>query len=667
VTDVWPGRPAPLGATWDGAGTNVAVHSAYDLSVCLFDGDTETRLATTRTGSVRHCYLPGVGPGQRYGLRTANDPDRLLTDPYAQQLDGGLRWDAAVFAAGDTAGHVPRSVVVDPAYDWGDEPRPHHDHADRVFYELHVRGFTRQLEGVPAELRGTYAGLAHPAAIAHLQRLGVTTVELLPIHHFVDEPHLQLAGLTNYWGYNSLGWFAPHSPYAAGDPVPEVKAMVRALHAAGIEVFLDVVYNHTAEGEPHEATLCWRGLDPAYYRGTDVTGCGNTVDTGFPPMLATVTDSLRHWVTEFHVDGFRFDLAPALSRTDAGFDDRSAFLSALAQDPVLRGVTLVAEPWDVGPGGYALGRFPSPWSEWNGRFRDSVRDVWRGAPVGVADLAYRLTGSSDLFAGRAPQASVNVITVHDGFTLSDLVSYDHKHNEANGEDNHDGTGDNRSWNGGAEGPTDDPDISLNRRSRRRSMLATLLLSAGVPLLTAGDELGRTQGGNNNAYCQDNAVSWLDWSRSDTTEEDVELVAGLVALRRAHPVLRQRAFFTGTAGDGRKDVGWFGADGQELTDWTPHTETLGVYLDGGAIRTRGPRGEPVTDDSFLLWLNPQPVGVTVKLPPWSTTYARVLDTAADEPWTAGEVTASLPLAPWSVVVLQASALQASVLPASVLPA
>jgi isoamylase len=650
VTDVWPGRAYPLGATWDGSGTNVAVHATSDVSLCLYDDlGTETRLATTRTGTVHHCYLPGVGPGQRYGFRTAADPRLLLSDPYARRFEGTFTWDPEVFGHQDTAAHVPRSVVIDGTFDWGEETRPHHDHADRVFSELHVRGFTQQLTEVPPDLRGTYAGLAHPAAIAKLTALGVTTVELLPVHHFLDEPHLQRAGLSNYWGYNSLGWFAPHSPYAAADPVTEFKTMVAALHAAGLEVFLDVVYNHTAEGEPDEATLCWRGLDAAYYRRQDVTGCGNTVDTGHPPMLATILDSLRYWVCEMHVDGFRFDLAPALSRTDGGFDDRSAFLSAVAQDPVLQSVTLVAEPWDVGPGGFALGAFPSPWSEWNGRFRDSVRDVWRGAPVGVSDLAYRLTGSSDLFGGRDPQASVNLITVHDGFTLADLVSYDHKHNEANGEDNRDGTEDNRSWNGGAEGPTEDAEVLLNRRSRRRSMLATLLLSAGVPLLTAGDERGRTQGGNNNAYCLDTAVSWLDWSTGD----DVALVAGLVALRRSHPVLRQRAFFTGAASDGpRKDVGWFGADGEELTDWSTHTETLGVFLDGAAIRTVSARGERIVDDSFLLWLNPQPVAVTAQLPAWASSYTRLVDTAADDPLGTGDVASSLPLSPWSFVVLQA---------------
>jgi isoamylase len=683
VTDVWPGRPTPLGATWDGTGTNVAVFSAAADSVELVlpGPGGESRLPLReRTGHVWHGYVPGLSPGDRYGLRAYGpwDPGRglrfdaakLLTDPYARTLAGGLNWDAAAFAHGvDTAGRVPWSVVTDTAFPWGEEIRPRHALADSVIYELHVRGFTAALEDVPGPLRGTYAGLAHPAALAHLQRLGVTAVELLPVHHFVDEPHLQTAGLRNYWGYNSLGWFAPHAPYAAGpDPVREFKAMVRALHAAGLEVLLDVVYNHTAEGDEDGPTLCWRGLDNASYyrlaadRGLydDVTGCGNTPDLRQPPMLATVLDSLRYWVNDMHVDGFRFDLAPALARTEKGFDLQSAFLAAAGADPALAGVTLIAEPWDIGPGGYQVGQFPAPWSEWNGRYRDAVRDVWRGAPVGVADLAYRLTGSSDLYqpGGRGPVASVGFVTAHDGFTLADLVSYDVKHNGANGEQGRDGTEDNRSWNGGAEGPTDDPAVLADRRTRRRSLLATLLLSTGVPMLLAGDELGRTQGGNNNAYCQDNATSWLDWSGAgDPVGADpalTDLVAALVHLRREHPVLRQSAFFAGApiAGTDRKDVGWFDLGGAEMSRWSSSTETLGMFLSGDGLRTRGPRGEALRDGSYLVWLNPQPRAVTATLPSWAASYTRVLDTSADDPLEPVPVTGTVALDAWAVVLLSA---------------
>ncbi len=683
----WPGRPTPLGASWDGEGTNVAVFSAAaeGMDLCLLDDDgVETRVAMReRTAHVWHCYVPLLGPGQRYGLRAHGpddvgrglrfDPSKLLADPYARAFDGDFAWDPAGFAPGvDTAGRTPWSVVVDPGFPWGDVHSPRHALADSVIYEVHVRGFTRRLPGVPPALRGTYAGLAHPAALEHLLRLGVTAVELMPVHHFVDEPHLQRDGLRNFWGYNSLGYFAPHAAYAAsgsrGQQVREFRAMVRSLHEAGIEVLLDVVYNHTAEGDQTGPTLAWRGLDNAgYYRladdpaqYVDYTGCGNTLDARQPHVLQMIMDSLRYWVTEMRVDGFRFDLAAALARSLHDVDKLSGFFDCIAQDPVINQVKLIAEPWDVGQGGYQVGEFPPLWAEWNGKYRDTVRDVWRGAGVGVADLAYRLTGSSDLYQddGRAPYASVNFVTAHDGFTLADLVSYDRKHNQANKEGGRDGTDDNRSWNGGVEGPTDDADVRSGRRARRRAMLATLLLSAGVPMLAAGDELGRTQGGNNNAYCQDGAISWLDWSGTgDPAGDDpalTDLVAGLIALRRRHPVLRQRMFFSGAVldGAGRKDIGWFGPGGDELTEWGPSTETLGVFLSGDGIRSRGRRGEPVVDDSFLLWLNPQPTATTATLPSWATAYELVLDTAADDPLAGGPVGGTVSLAPWAVVLLRA---------------
>ena len=684
----WPGRPAPLGASWDGEGTNVAVYAAHadGVDLCLLDEhDVETRVPMLeQTAHVWHAYVPRLGPGHRYGFRArgpydpANgcryDASKLLADPYARAMTGTFRWDAAGFARGaDTGGLVPWSVVVDPGFPWGDgeHRHPRHAWADTVIYELHVRGFTRCLESVPEAIRGTYAGLAHPAAVEHLTRLGVTAVELMPVHHFVDEPHLQLAGLTNYWGYNSVGYFAPHAAYSAsgsrGEQVREFRAMVRALHDAGIEVLLDVVYNHTAEGDETGPTLSFRGLDDGGYyrldgeRYVDYTGCGNTLDAREPHVLQVIMDSLRYWVTEMHVDGFRFDLAAALARSMHDVDRLSGFFDCIAQDPVVNRVKLIAEPWDVGAGGYQVGEFPPLWTEWNGRYRDCVRDVWRGAPVGLAELATRITGSSDLYQddGRAPYASINFVTAHDGFTLADLVSYEHKHNDANGEDGRDGTDDNRAWNGGVEGPTDDPQVLAGRRARRRGMLATLLLSAGVPMLRAGDEIGATQQGNNNAYCQDNEVSWLDWTRThDPAGEDPalpELVAGLVALRRRHPALRRRHFFTGSVvdGAGRKDIGWFGADGVEMTDWSAPCETLGVFLSGDGIPGRTRRGERIVDDSFLLWLNPQDATVTARLPGWASSYELILDTSRAAPLASEPVAGAVNLGPYAVVLLRAT--------------
>ncbi|WP_202239162.1 glycogen debranching protein GlgX [Actinacidiphila reveromycinica] len=682
---VWPGSPQPLGARFhtgpDGTpGTNFALWAggAESVEVCLFaDDGTETRAPLTElTHEVWHGFVPGVRPGQRYGLRVGGrwdpwtgarwNPAKLLLDPYARAVDGAFTMVPEVYGHArdwpeqdvadtvrdnrDSAPYVPKGVVVEDDDDWRDDRRPKTPWSDTVIYELHVRGFTRRHPGVPPELRGTYAGLAHPAAIAHLTRLGVTAVELLPVHQFADEEHLLRRGLTNYWGYNSIGYFAPHAGYSAsgsrGGQVGEFKRMVRALHAAGIEVILDVVYNHTAEGGQGGPTLSLRGIDNrGYYRlgpdprgYTDYTGCGNTLDVVRPHVLRLITDSLRYWVTEMGVDGFRFDLAAALARSLHDVDMLSPFLAVIAQDPVLRRVKLIAEPWDVGAGGYQVGAFPPLWTEWNDRFRDTVRDFWRGATTDVRDLGYRLSGSSDLYdwGGRRPYASVNYVTAHDGFTLRDLVSYDGKHNAANGEDGRDGTDDNRSWNCGAEGDTDDPDVLALRHRQVRNLLATLLLSTGVPMLVAGDEMGRTQQGNNNAYCQDNGTGWVDWSLRDDPSWAalLDLTARLVALRRSHPVLRRGGFFSGLslAPEGLPDVTWFGPDGREMgeRDWFTPSATLGMLLSGQDIAQRDARGEPVVDDSFLLVVHAGhlPVEFTLPGPPWASGYEAVLDTAVD---------------------------------------
>jgi len=672
----WPGRPSPLGATWDGEGTNVALYSpgAEAVDVCLFDdlpggGSRETRIALEEsTFHVWHGYLPQVGPGQRYGFRVDGpfdpaqgqrfNPSKLLLDPYARAVEGGLHLDDAVFGSvpgrdrtqqhQDSAPHVPRSVVVHDAFPWGEDVRPGTAWADSVVYELHVKGFTARHPGVPERLRGTYAGLAHPAAVEHLQGLGVTAVELMPVHHFVSEPHLLRRGLTNHWGYNSVGYFAPHAAYSAsgsrGEQVREFKAMVRALHAAGIEVLLDVVYNHTAEGDETGPMLSWRGLDNfAYYRTEesdrsryrDYTGCGNTLDVRSPHVLQMIMDSLRYWATEMHVDGFRFDLASALARSSHDVDKLSAFFDVVQQDPVVSQVKLVAEPWDVGEGGYQVGQFPPLWTEWNAEYRDVVRDVWRGQGGGVRDLAYRLSGSSDLYQddGRRPYASINFVTAHDGFTLRDLTTYEVKRNDANGEDGRDGESHNRSWNCGVEGETDDPAVLAVRLRQARNLLATLLLSTGVPMLSMGDEVRRTQLGNNNAYCQDGPLSWMPWEPDADARALHAFAARLVALRRDHPVFRQRAFFSGRAvgEDGVKDLAWFSARGLEVTDeqwFDPRLRTLGMYLSGGGIRTRTTRGEQVLDDSFLLLLHTADADEDVALPgpPWAASYEVVLDTA-----------------------------------------
>jgi len=659
----WPGRPFPLGASWDGEGANFALWSttATAVSVCLFDGDgRETPIPLDDTTyHVWHGYLPGVGPGQRYGFRVdgPHDPARglfhneakLLVDPYARALEGEFTDHPAAYAdnAQDSAPCVPRCVLIHDAFPWGADHRPNVPWDDTVIYELHLRGFTQQHPDIPPRLRGTYAGLAHPAAIDYLRTLGITAVELLPIHHFVSEPELQRRGMRDYWGYNSIGFFAPHEAYSSrkGNQVREFKAMVRALHAAGIEVILDVVYNHTAEGAPDGPMLCFRGIDNgSYYRladgdpskYTDYTGCGNTFDPRRPFPLQLITDSLRYWITEMHVDGFRFDLASALARSLHDVDKLSSFFDTIHQDPLISQVKLIAEPWDVGAGGYQVGEFPPLWTEWNGKYRDTVRSFWSFGADGVRDLAFRLTGSSDLYSddGRLPIASINFVTAHDGFTMRDLVSYENKHNEANGESNRDGTDDNRAYNCGAEGDPAPPDVADLRLRQARNLLSTLLLSTGAPMLVAGDERWRTQGGNNNGYCQDNPVSWLDWTSSPESEDLLALVRRLLALRRSAPVLRQRAFFEGrpvTGGDGCKDLAWFHPAGRELSsqDWFDSgLRSIGMYLDGRGLRHRDERGQVIVDDSYLLLLHAGDQAGVFRLPgaPWAAGYEVVIDTA-----------------------------------------
>jgi glycogen operon protein len=659
----WPGTPFPLGAHWDGEGTNFALWSttATGVSVCLFDEHgAETRVPLQdRTYHVWHGYLPAVGPGQRYGYRVDGpyDPGRglfhnankLLVDPYALALEGEFvdRPELRPNTPEDSAPFVPRCVIVHGAFPWGDDHRPRIPWDDTVIYELHVRGFTRLHPDIPPEQRGTYAGLAHPASIDYLKSLGVTAVELLPVHHFVTEPALQQRGMHNYWGYNTLGFFAPHEAYSStrGNQVREFKAMVRSLHAAGIEVILDVVYNHTAEGNPAGPLLSWRGIDNEMYyrldpadRGEylDYTGCGNTYDARNPFPLQLITDSLRYWITDMHVDGFRFDLASALARSLHDVDKLSSFFDVIHQDPVISQAKLIAEPWDVGAGGYQVGEFPPLWTEWNGKYRDTVRSFWaHGAADGVRDLAYRLTGSSDLYGddGRLPIASINFVTAHDGFTLRDLVSYERKHNEDNGEDNADGTDDNRSYNGGVEGDPAPPAVCALRLRQARNLLSTLLLSTGAPMLVAGDERWRTQRGNNNAYVQDNEISWLDWTDSAEAADMLTLARRLLELRRSHPVLRQPAFFEGRAvpdGDGCKDIAWFHPAGHELqeADWyDTGLRSIGMYLDGRGLRHRGRRGEMIVDDSFLLLLHSGDEDGLFAVPsaPWAAAYDVVVDT------------------------------------------
>jgi glycogen operon protein len=694
---IYPGNAYPLGATYDGAGTNFAVFSevAERVELCLFDRDgAEVRVDLPEvTGFCWHGYLPQVGPGQRYGFR-AHGPwapdqghrclsEKLLLDPYAKAIAGQVEWHEAMFSYPfadpdgepnrlDSAPYSPKSVVVNPYFDWADDHPPRTPPHESVIYEVHVKGFTVRHPEIPPELRGTYSGLAHPAAIAHWKRLGVTAVELMPVHQFIQDHRLVANGLRNYWGYNSIGYLAPHNEYAEvavrekgtaagssergggaaaalGEQVQEFKQLVKTLHREGIEVILDVVYNHTAEGDHLGPTLCFKGLDnAAYYRlrpdqrglYIDYTGTGNSLNMRHPHVLQLIMDSLRYWVKEMHVDGFRFDLAATLARELHDVDRLSAFFDIIQQDPVVSQVKLIAEPWDVGEGGYQVGNFPPLWSEWNGKYRDTVRDYWRGENQTLGDFANRFTGSSDLYAltGRVPSASINFVTAHDGFTLADLVSYNDKHNEANLEDNRDGESHNRSWNCGVEGPTDDPQVLALRRRQRRNFLATLMLSQGIPMLLGGDEIGRTQRGNNNAYCQDDEVSWFDWEAAD--EELLAFTAELIALRRRHPVFRRRRWFLGRPihGAGVKDIGWFKPDGGEMSEGDWHqglAKSLGVFLNGSAIQTVDGRGEPVVDSSFYLAFNAFEQPLPFRIPDgadWGRRWRRwitVLDTATGE--------------------------------------
>jgi len=659
----WPGRPYPLGATWDGAGVNFALFSehATGVELCLFDAaDTsvarEQIALRERTDLVWHGYIPELGPGQLYGYRVHGlyeperglrfNPAKLLIDPYARALAGELHWSDEVcgYRVGDPAEDlsrddrdsatlVPKGVVIDPTFDWEGDQLPRIPWHRSIVYEVHVKGFTARHPGVPEHLRGTYAGLATPAALDHLRRLGVTAVELLPVHHHVDEHALVQRGLRNYWGYNSIAFFAPEARYAAGgslgEQVREFKGMVKALHRAGLEVILDVVYNHTGEGSHLGPTLSFRGIDnPAYYRLVpgqpryywDSTGCGNTVDLRQPRALQLLMDSLRYWVLEMHVDGFRFDLAPSLARENDAVDHSACFFDVIHQDPVISQAKLIAEPWDVARGGYQLGNFPVGWAEWNGRYRDAIRRYWRGDPGQVADLAYRLTGSSDLYQddGRRPYASVNFVTAHDGFTLADLVSYDVKHNEANGEANRDGTDDNLSWNSGVEGPTDDSAVRALREQRVRTFLATLFISQGVPMLCGGDELGRTQGGNNNAYCQDNETCWFDWTLDEGAQRVLDFTRKLIQFRRAHPELRRRKFFQGRplCSADMKDLTWHRPDGGEMAEAEWRQAMLRAFafrLCGESMDDVNERGEPIAGDTLLVLLNAEADATEFVLP------------------------------------------------------
>ncbi|HEV8116127.1 MAG TPA: glycogen debranching protein GlgX [Acidimicrobiales bacterium] len=638
---IWPGRPTPLGATFDGIGTNMAVFSevAEQIDLCLFDDDgNETAVPLTETtGHVWHGYLPDVGPGARYGFRVHGpyggpnrcNPAKLLIDPYAKALEGRIEWGQALFSypfgdpdgidRTDSAPSMPKSVVSNPYFDWEGDVLPHTPWNDTVIYEVHVKGATMRHPDIEPELRGTYTALADPAFVDHLTALGVTAVELLPIHEFVHDAHLMEKGLRNYWGYNSIGFFAPHAEYAhrrsRGEQLQEFKAMVKELHRAGLEVILDVVYNHTAEGNHLGPTLSMKGIDnAAYYRlmpndqryYMDYTGTGNSLNMRHPHSLQLVMDSLRYWVSECHVDGFRFDLASTLARGLHEVDRLSSFFDLIQQDPVVNQVKLIAEPWDIGEGGYQVGNFPPVWAEWNGKYRDSIRDLWRGESHTIDDFGYRFTGSSDLYSrsGRRPFASVNFITAHDGFTLNDLVSYNQKHNDANGEGGRDGSDDNRAWNCGIEGPTDDPKVLELRARQRRNLLATLLLSQGVPMLVAGDEMGRTQAGNNNAYCQDNEISWLDWERVDY--HLLIFTRALIALRTKHRTFCRRKFFDGRPIHGNEvsDLLWFRPDGEIMGDeeWSKgHVRSLAVYLNGERFDSDG-RGQPVEDDDVLVLVN-----------------------------------------------------------------
>ncbi len=672
--EIWPGQPYPLGATFDGAGTNFALFSevAERVELCLFDdAGNETRVVLPEVDAfVWHGYLPRVAPGQRYGYRVHGGYDphsglrcnaaKLLLDPYAKAVEGQIDWDESLFSYRfdypddlnelDSGPHMVKSVVINPYFDWQNDRPPRTPYHESVIYEAHVKGLTIEHPDIPEDIRGTYAGLGHPAMIEHLKGLGVTAVELMPVHQFVQDHHLVERNLSNYWGYNTIGFFAPHNAYSSGgqlgQQVLEFKSMVRSLHAAGIEVILDVVYNHTAEGNHMGPTLSFRGIDnAAYYRLVegdaehyyDTTGTGNTLLMRHPHVLQLIMDSLRYWVTEMHVDGFRFDLASTLARQFHEVDRLSAFFDLVQQDPVVSQVKLIAEPWDVGEGGYQVGNFPPLWTEWNGKYRDTVRDFWRGEPSILGEFASRLTGSSDLYQndGRRPLASINFVTAHDGFTLNDLVSYNEKHNEANGEGGADGEGHNRSWNCGTEGPTNNLDIVALREQQKRNFIATLLLSQGVPMLLHGDEMGRTQGGNNNAYCQDNDISWVHWDDAREHWSLLEFTRAVTRLRRDHAVFRRRRFFRGTPVRGRKgvsDIAWFKPSGEVMSgrDWhAGHTKFVGVFLNGEAIDEPDSRGQRIVDDSFLLLFNASEDDVAFTMPPdrYAAAWTVELDTAS----------------------------------------
>ena len=703
--EVWPGKAYPLGATYDGYGTNFALFSeaAEKVELCLFDANGEQTACITLPevdGFVWHGFIPSIEPGQRYGYRVhgpydpANgmrcNPNKLLLDPYAKAIDGTFEWDQSLFSYNfgdpdsrnddDSAANMPKCVVINPYFDWGVDRPPNHEYADSVIYEAHVKGLTMTHPDVPEQIRGTYAAVAHPAIIEHLKSLSITAIELMPVHHFANDSTLVDKGLSNYWGYNTIGFFAPDFKYSSnpnpGGQVQEFKAMVRALHEANIEVILDVVYNHTAEGNHMGPTIAFRGIDnAAYYRLVDddpyfymdYTGTGNSLNVRHPHTLQLIMDSLRYWVTEMHVDGFRFDLASTLAREFYEVDRLATFFELVQQDPTVSQVKLIAEPWDVGPGGYQVGNFPPQWTEWNGKYRDTVRDFWRGEGASIDEFAYRLTGSSDLYehTARRPVASINFVIAHDGFTLRDLVSYNEKHNEANGEDNNDGESHNRSWNCGVEGPTDDADINALRAQQERNFMTTLLLSQGVPMMCHGDELGRTQGGNNNGYCQDNEITWINWAEVD--EGLLDFTRAVSELRANHPVFRRRRFFSGKpvgrrGAEGLPDIAWFGPDGTEMSgeDWeSGFAKSMTVFLNGQGIPDMDARGQRVVDDSFLLCFNAHYEPIDFTLPPkefgaaWVTeinTGELTPDGQQDEPQPAG---ATLKVPARATIVLRAT--------------